>query len=164
MNGDGTSQKQITHDAANHDSPSWSPDGAKIALVSDANEHSVIYMMNVDGTSVERLTGLAADSIHPTWSADSSKVIYCCAPQKFRRVAHFPRSTMSLAVFRTALPTHRGRGVKSLPRQPSLPLYSSSHDGREPCAPVRIGRDGRSEGRSKMSRFDNGAGSDSTDR
>ena len=77
MKTDGTSQKQITHDPANHDSPSWSPDGTRIAFVSDANEHPVIYMMNVDGTNVERLTSLAADSIHPTWSADSTKVIYC---------------------------------------------------------------------------------------
>jgi TolB protein len=77
MKSDGTSQKQITHDAANHDSPSWSPDGSKIAFVSDANDHSVIYIMNVDGTNVERLTDLAADSIHPNWSADSRKVIYC---------------------------------------------------------------------------------------
>jgi dipeptidyl aminopeptidase/acylaminoacyl peptidase len=35
MNADGIGQTQITHDEVNHDSPSWSPDGRKMAFVSD---------------------------------------------------------------------------------------------------------------------------------
>jgi TolB protein len=77
MNVDGSGVVQLTHDATNHDLPSWSPDGKKIAFVSDRNGHEVIYMMNADGTGEERLTGETADSIHPTWSPDSTRVIYC---------------------------------------------------------------------------------------
>jgi TolB protein len=77
MNTDGSGQAQITHDAWNHDTPSWSPDGKKIAFVSDQNQHSVVYMMNVDGSGVESLSPEIGESIHPTWSADSTHVIYC---------------------------------------------------------------------------------------
>src|SRR4051794_27222167 len=68
MNVDGTAQTQITHDAWNHDLPSFSPDGKKIAYVSDRNGHSVIYVMNADGTGEDRITDETAESIHPTWS------------------------------------------------------------------------------------------------
>lgn len=77
MNRDGTGQLQVTHDAVNHDSPSWSTDGRKIAFVSDKDGHEVIYMMDIDGSNLERLTSEQSQSIHPTWSADSSKVIFC---------------------------------------------------------------------------------------
>ena len=68
---------QITHDAWNHDTPSWSPDGRKFAFVSDRNKHSVVYVMNVDGSGLERLSPENAESIHPNWSPDSRQVIYC---------------------------------------------------------------------------------------
>src|SRR5512140_1186101 len=50
MNLDGSGPVQITHDATDHDLPSWSPDGKKIAFVSDRTGHQLIYTMNVDGT------------------------------------------------------------------------------------------------------------------
>ncbi|MFY9559110.1 MAG: hypothetical protein WAQ52_02650 [Terriglobales bacterium] len=66
MNPDGSSQVQITHDAANHNTPAWSPDGRKIAYVSDKGGHSAIYIINLgtgqrpvatlDGTGEERVT------------------------------------------------------------------------------------------------------------
>lgn len=77
MNPEGSGQTQITHDAANHDTPSWSPDGHKIAYVSDKTGHAVIYMMNPDGTGEERLTDNQHEYIHPNWSPNGAKVIYC---------------------------------------------------------------------------------------
>jgi len=77
MNADGSEIVQITHDAWNHDTPSWSPDGKKFAFVSDQNKHSAIYIMNVDGSGLERLSPESAESIDPTWSPDSRQVIYC---------------------------------------------------------------------------------------
>jgi hypothetical protein len=88
--------------------------------------------------------------------------VVCSA--KIPQVAHFSGCTKSLVIPNRAAATHRGRGVKSLPRPPNLPLYTSFHDGPELCAPVRIGREGRSEDHNRMSRFDSGVCSDSTDR
>ncbi len=87
-----------------------------------------------------------------------------CAPQKFSgcfRIPHFDvlPSQLVLGHF-----TRRDRGVKLRHPPPGLPLCNSCHDGREPCAPVRIGKEDRNEGRSRMSQCGSGACSDSTDR
>ena len=77
MNVDGSGPVQITHDAFNHDTPSWSPDGKKIAYVSDKDGKEVIDLIDPDGAGDEQLTDDKHRYIHPNWSADSSKVIYC---------------------------------------------------------------------------------------
>ncbi|VVB78549.1 Protein TolB [uncultured archaeon] len=57
MNSDGTEQKRLTTNNEWDCYPSWSPDGKKIAFVSDREDNRVeIYTMNPDGTEVKRLT------------------------------------------------------------------------------------------------------------
>jgi TolB protein len=95
MNPDGSGQVQITRDAANHDTPAWSPDGRKIAYVSDRGGHSAIYVLNVGDvfegstgqrpvatqavatTLGEKITDDRHEYIHPSWSPDSGRIIYC---------------------------------------------------------------------------------------
>jgi TolB protein len=103
MNADGSGQVQITQDGSNHDTPAWSPDGKKIAYVSDRGGHSAVYVLNVGdvfdvatgrrsavgasgggstgqrpvATLGEKITDDKHEYIHPTWSPDGSKVIYC---------------------------------------------------------------------------------------
>ena len=79
MHPDGSDVLQITHDAWNHDTPSWSPDGRKFAFVSDQNKHSAVYVMNVDGSRAGTpvVAPRNAESIHPSWSPDNRQVIYC---------------------------------------------------------------------------------------
>ncbi len=50
-------------------SPSWSPDGSRIAFLSNRAEGWDLYLMNADGSGVERLT-TGATSDDPAWSAD----------------------------------------------------------------------------------------------
>jgi TolB protein len=90
MNPDGSGQVQITHDAANHDTPAWSPDGRKIAYASDKGGHSAIYVINIGDlgnidvttgqrpvATPEKVTDDKHEYIHPNWSPDSSRIIYC---------------------------------------------------------------------------------------
>jgi Tol biopolymer transport system component len=77
MNIDGTHQMQLTKDPSNELEPSWSPDGAKIAFMSDRNgENFDIYVMNADGSNVKQLTDDSANEFGPVWSPDGTQVVF----------------------------------------------------------------------------------------
>lgn len=65
--------------------PTWSPDGQRLAFVSEGREHrSEIFVMNVDGSEPQRVTTIPrGDScwapcgpISPRWSPDGTKLAY----------------------------------------------------------------------------------------
>jgi TolB protein len=69
MNADGSNPDRITNDANYDGSPSWSPDGAKIAFTSKRDHNYEIYtestnfeiyVMNADGSNPDRITNDAA--------------------------------------------------------------------------------------------------------
>jgi Tol biopolymer transport system component len=76
MNADGTNQQQITHDSAYTRYPNWSPNGAKIAFLSQRDGNNEIYTINADGTNLLRLTNDAGDDIFPYWSPDGTKILF----------------------------------------------------------------------------------------
>src|SRR5690606_1040696 len=47
--------------------PVYSPDGTRIAFMSNRDGNPEIYVMNVDGTNVRRLTNHPAGDVTPTW-------------------------------------------------------------------------------------------------
>jgi TolB protein len=57
-------------------SPSWSPDGRRIAFYSERDGNAEIYVMNADGTGVARLTDSAADEGYPAWSPDGRSIAF----------------------------------------------------------------------------------------
>ena len=57
--------------------PDWSPDGTKIAFVSNRDgADSELYVMNVDGSNPVRLTNDSVDDLQPDWSPDSQKIAF----------------------------------------------------------------------------------------
>jgi Tol biopolymer transport system component len=58
MDADGSGQRRLTHIAALEGGLAWSPDGEKIAFVSqrDGNVNHEIYVMNADGSEQRNLT------------------------------------------------------------------------------------------------------------
>jgi len=54
--------------------PSWSPDGKRIAFVSDQTGRDQVYVMNIDGTGMRQVTN-AGSNTDPAWSADG-KYLY----------------------------------------------------------------------------------------
>jgi TolB protein len=68
---DGKGQRRLTRTEADEGSPAWSPDGRRIAFVSDKSDRRAheneIYVMNADGTRVRRLTQNQVWDLEPAW-------------------------------------------------------------------------------------------------
>jgi Tol biopolymer transport system component len=74
---DGRRVDNITAESLAEDtSPAWSPDGTRIAFVSDRDGNPEIYVMNPQGTEATRLTHDPGIDQDPAWSPDGSKIAY----------------------------------------------------------------------------------------
>ena len=55
----------------------WSPDGARVAFVSQENKSDDIWVINADGTKPRNLTPNSWQwDKHPSWSPDSRRIVF----------------------------------------------------------------------------------------
>jgi Tol biopolymer transport system component len=70
---DGSGQTRLTDDPAFDGFPNWSPDGTKIAFVSDRDSGGIFVMNADDGSGQTRLT---ENGVEPSWSPDGERIAF----------------------------------------------------------------------------------------
>ena len=84
MDADGNNQQRLTDNDFYDTSPSWSPDGKRIAFISRRDGHFIgdggltyeIYVMDADGGNEQRLTNNRKSDTSPSWSPDGKQIIF----------------------------------------------------------------------------------------
>ena len=80
---DGTGERRLTDSPGLDGFPTWSPDGQRIAFVSDrgGDGNWDLYVMDSNGTRQRRLTYTPEeDEAVPAWSPDGEKIAYAINP------------------------------------------------------------------------------------
>ncbi|MGC0118121.1 TolB family protein [Pseudoalteromonas piscicida] len=73
---DGSEVIQLTQDDTDNMSPQISPDGTKIAYLSNRDGNQEVYVMDIDGANNKRLTRNNIQEWDPSWSPDGTKVYF----------------------------------------------------------------------------------------
>jgi len=72
----GSAARNISSNAFRDRSPTFSPDGSRIAFASDRHGDWDIYTMTTDGEDVRRFTNSLGVDRSPAWSPDGSKIVF----------------------------------------------------------------------------------------
>ena len=67
---------QFTHGSGSQSDPAWSPDGTRLALVSDRTGNADIWVHGVNETGAIRLTTSAAHDRQPSWAPDGRALVF----------------------------------------------------------------------------------------
>ncbi len=76
MDSRGENPLRLTDEETNAISPAWSPDGARIAFVSDRDGNFDIWVMDSDGSDPVNLTHNPAQDRWPAWSPDGEWIAF----------------------------------------------------------------------------------------
>lgn len=63
-------------------SPAFSPDGTRIAFVSDLNGSQDIYVMDVDGNNIVQITDDPYYDLWPAWSPDGDRIVFVSVSER----------------------------------------------------------------------------------
>ncbi len=73
---DGSWNRRFTQSKSKDSAPRWSPDGRKLAFLSDRAEKSQIFVVPLDGGESQQITDLKNGVAELTWSPDGSRVAF----------------------------------------------------------------------------------------
>ena len=95
MDADGGNQRNLSNTPGDDRQPSWSPDGKRIAFMSDRDGHVnihdfpnyEIYVTDADGGNPRNLTNDLHDDRSPSWSPDGKRIVFSSTRDMDRREA-----------------------------------------------------------------------------
>ncbi len=76
MRDDGTDPMRLTDSASDDTMPAWSPDGKRLAFISNRSGNRDVWVLNADGSKAENLTQTPADEWTPAWSPDGTEIAF----------------------------------------------------------------------------------------
>ncbi len=79
MEADGSNPQNLTDNPSGDRDPSWSPDGRRIAFVSDRDPkfpHFNVYVMDADGSDPQNITNNVDGNRYPSWSSDGKRILF----------------------------------------------------------------------------------------
>ena len=106
--------------------PTWSPDGKKIAFVSDRGDHSFVVIYEFGRSTLRYLSPSADRDLYPRWSPDGSHLAFVRLVGKQMKQPVIPQSPLPWAIWVYDLAADSGREIwKSGPGlDDSLPLLT----------------------------------------
>lgn len=116
---DGKRVRELTHGSWRDFSPVWSPDGQKIAFLSDRDGTTQIYVLWLDTRETARLTNLERTPGNITWSPDGKRLAFTIFLRSGKKIlpVELPR---------------RPRGADWAPPAVIVDRLSWARDGRGP--------------------------------
>jgi dipeptidyl aminopeptidase/acylaminoacyl peptidase len=78
----GGAPRQLTNAKKSSQSPAWSPDGSRLAFISDRTDKRQIYLINPQGGEAEALTSLEDGVSSFSWSPDGRTIAYTATEPK----------------------------------------------------------------------------------
>jgi len=76
MSADSSDVTPLSPEGVDDTAPTWSPDGQRIAFVSQRDGNREIYIMDADGQNVANVTRHPADDWTPAWSPDGTQLAF----------------------------------------------------------------------------------------
>ena len=76
INPDGSGKTNLSNGPGDDTGAQWSPDGSRIAFVSDRDGNGEIYVMDADGAGQTNLSNGPEDESTPRWSPDGSRILF----------------------------------------------------------------------------------------
>lgn len=131
--------RQMTFDQAGARNPLWSPDGRRLAFLSERGEddHSQIYLMHADGGEAYRVAELPTVPANLSWSPDSKWIYYTARKARSKQerdslrkktvIPRFEDPARAVHLFRLRMAD--GEVEKVAPAKGSIFDYSLSDDG-----------------------------------
>lgn len=66
----------LTKTTKNSQQPAWSPDGKRVAFISNRDGTDQVYTVDIDGNNITKLTSIVGDVRQPIWSPDGNKIAF----------------------------------------------------------------------------------------
>ncbi len=95
---------RLTRTTARESRPAWSPDGKRVAFVTDSSGRDEVAVVDVDGKNLKRLSDADTEKFAIVWAPDSKSLAYTSSDKKLHVVDLAEGKTRTVASSDVAVP------------------------------------------------------------